>query len=445
MKNKGSAFLISVLCVALAVTGAMAWKNHRRAAALENALSISHHHAFAELVTGMTELDTALQKSLYAKSPTLINAVCTEVFGKAMTAQMSLGSLPFSTQELEKTAGFISRVGDYAYSLSRNGRSYTDQEAENLRSLAETASALAGNFRKLQTELAEGGLSMDELLTAERRMDEAEESAVPDDTLGGGMRLIEEEFPEMPSLLYDGPFSQHIKDAEPKLLAGEKGISERSAQEAAAKFLSLELDELQSMGSSRGKIPCYYFSSGDITIEVTQRGGRIMNFISAYQPGDARMSAEDAVGIAKKFLSDRGYENMEASYHMTEEGVCTINFAYKQGEVLCYPDLVKVSVALDRGMVVGFESAGYISSHTQRELPKVQVSREEAQKQVGELSVESFRQALIPTAGGYEKLCHEFVCADGDGGQFIIYVNAETGEQEKIMILLEDENGSLTM
>ena len=56
----------------------------------------------------------------------MISAVCTDVFGKAMTAQMSLGALPFSTQELEKTAGFISRVGDYAYSLSRAGREYTD-------------------------------------------------------------------------------------------------------------------------------------------------------------------------------------------------------------------------------------------------------------------------------------------------------------------------------
>ena len=52
---------------------------------------------------------------------------------------------------------------------------------------------------------------MDELDDAERRLDEAEESAVPE-TLSGGMRLIEEEFPEIPSLIYDGPFSEHIKD-----------------------------------------------------------------------------------------------------------------------------------------------------------------------------------------------------------------------------------------
>ena len=59
--------------------------------------------------------------------------------------------------------------------------------------------------------------------------------------------------------------------------------------------------------------------------------------------------------------------------------------------------------------------------------------------------VDSCRLALIPTAGKYERLCYEFVCADTNGGEYIIYVNAENGQQEKILILLEDENGSLTI
>ena len=52
---------------------------------------------------------------------------------------------------------------------------------------------------------------------------------------------------------------------------------------------------------------------------------------------------------------------------------------------------------------------------------------------------------MIPTAGQHEVLCYEFVCTDSAGGRCIVYVNAETGEQQKILILLEDENGSLTI
>ena len=47
--------------------------------------------------------------------------------------------------------------------------------------------------------------------------------------------------------------------------------------------------------------------------------------------------------------------------------------------------------------------------------------------------------------GKYEILCHEFKCEAEDGRHYIIYVNAVTGEQEKILILLEDENGALTL
>ena len=171
---------------------------------------------------------------------------------------------------------------------------------------------------------------------------------------------------------------------------------------------------------------------------------RVTN-LSTYRPENAALSASDAVAVAKKFLAERGYADMAESYHMTRDNVCTINFAWQQEGVLCYPDLIKVSVALDNGMVVGFESAGYLSAHTRRTLPPVQVSREQAQEQVGELMVESHRLAVIPTAGQYEKLCHEFVCSDRSGGQFIIYVNVQSGQQEKILILLEDETGTLAI
>ncbi len=444
MKRKTALTIITLLSLALIVTAGLAVNGYRRAERAELALSVSHDHAFGELVTGMTELDAALRKSLYAKSPTVISAVCTDVFGKAMTAQMSLGSLPFSTQELEKTAGFISRVGDYAYTLSQAGREYTDEETENLRALSETASELATGFRVLQEELASGGISMDELLYAERAMDEAEESAVPD-TLSGGMRLIEEEFPEIPSLIYDGPFSDHIRSASPKMLESEALVSEDEARSAAAEFIGVDEAKLQSLGISHGEIPCYYFASGEMTVEVTQRGGLVMNFLSSYVPDRASMTAADAAAIARSFLAGRGYENMRETYHMTRGGICTINYAYEQDGVLIYPDLIKVSVALDTGMVTGFEAAGYISSHTERSLPEAAVTREAAEKLTEGLKVDGWRLCVIPSAGEYERFCHEFVCTDTDGGRCIIYVNAETGEQEKILLLLEDENGSLTI
>jgi germination protein YpeB len=111
-----------------------------------------------------------------------------------------------------------------------------------------------------------------------------------------------------------------------------------------------------------------------------------------------------------------------------------------------YPDLIRVSVALDDGDIVGFEANGYLSNHRERDLAAPAVSVDTAQKKVsGDLAVLSSQLTLIPTAGEYEVLCLEFKCATGDGRHVIVYVNALTGEEEKILLLLEDETGTLVI
>ncbi|NCB62439.1 MAG: hypothetical protein EOM52_02320 [Clostridia bacterium] len=74
------------------------------------------------------------------------------------------------------------------------------------------------------------------------------------------------------------------------------------------------------------------------------------------------------------------------------------------------------------------------------------LSAVQAQKVVAPgLTVLSHQLALIPTSGEYEVLTHEFKCRTEDSKHVIIYVNALTGQEEKILILLEDENGTLVI
>ena len=137
---------------------------------------------------------------------------------------------------------------------------------------------------------------------------------------------------------------------------------------------------------------------------------------------------------------------MVESYSIDQGNVLTVNFAAAQDGVVCYPDLVKVSVALDNGRIVGFESQGYLMNHHSRALPSPAVGLGEAQNRVGAgLSILSHRLALIPTSGENEVLCHVFKCRDAEGGHVLVYVNAQTGQEERILILLEDESGTLAI
>jgi hypothetical protein len=73
--------------------------------------------------------------------------------------------------------------------------------------------------------------------------------------------------------------------------------------------------------------------------------------------------------------------------------------------------------------------------------------REQAKKQVGGRVGNSLRGLpSFPAAESvFETLCYEFKCADQEGRHYIFYVNAATGQQEKILILWKDESGSLTL
>ena len=442
----------SYLVAAVAVLGVLAGVYRQRAEDWERQAEYQYRHAFDELVTAVGELDSALEKSVYAVTPEMTNAVCTEVFGKAMTAQMSLSALPFGPQELEKTSGFISRVGDYAFSLSRSaaaGSGCGAEERAALRSLSETAGVLSMNLRGLQADLQSGRLRFLRQERMERALLSGAESSLP--ALDDSVRLIEREFPEVPSLIYDGPFSEHLTGAQPKALEGMAEVDEETARDAAAQFLRLPRARVYPTGECGGELPCWGFGAdagngGSVSVAVTKQGGRVLSMLSSRPVGAASVPAADGVETAKRFLREAGYENMNETYHMTQGGVLTVNFAFRQGEVLCYSDLVKVSVALDTGAVCGFEAKGYLSAHCVRALPEPAVSAEQARAAVpDELEVLAVQRALVPSEGKYETQCYEFKCAAPDGRHYIIYADAATGLQHKILILLEDESGALTI
>lgn len=441
----------SFLLAAFVVVGGLALQARARAEAYRLYLENGYRHAFAELSANLNELDVALQKGIYATSPSMLGVLCTQIYGKAMSAQMALGELPYSNVELEQTAAFLAKAGDYAAALSRSASVTgvcSDEQREALRGLSAGASDLSARVAGLQSDLMGGAVTLEDLEAAEARLSAAE---------GGGHTLadssyqtVESDFPELPSLIYDGPFSEHIAGRTPAMLEGREDVTQDEARLAAARFLDLKPELFTLVSAGSGRLPTYSFSAmvdgGELYVEVTRRGGLVVELLHSRPVKSAALSREEAVAAAAAFLTSRGYPNMTESYFIDQGNVLTINFAAQQGEVLCYPDLVKVSVALDNGRVVGFESEGYLMNHTLRDLPRSPVSLGKAQAALSpELDILSHRLALIPTGGEYEVLTHEFKCQSADGRHVLVYINAQTGQEEKILILLEDESGTLVI
>lgn len=66
---------------------------------------------------------------------------------------------------------------------------------------------------------------------------------------------------------------------------------------------------------------------------------------------------------------------MKESYYSIYDGLITINFAYTESDIVFYGDLIKVSVALDNGEVVGREARGFLMSHCSRNISAPAVHR----------------------------------------------------------------------
>lgn len=447
MEKRNRILKYTFLVAAFAVVAGFAIQNHARAKQYERLLTNQSYHAFTELTTAAGELDAALQKTAYTTPGPLQDSLYQQIYAKALAAQYALGELPYANQELERTAAFFAKTGDYAAALCRGG---CDGSAENLAALAEISQGLDGTLAEFQAQLEAGSLDLSRVDRAAEALSRTVETGERE--LGGTVfQDVEADFPEMPSLIYDGPFSEHLSSAEPKALMDLGEVTQYEARRKAADFLHASPDALTLASVSDGVLPTYAFTlplnGGSGYIEVTRQGGMILDYFQDRATGPAAMTASEGVELAQNYLANWGFAQMEPSYHIQREGTLTIHFAPVMGGIYCYPDLVKVTVALDDGSLLGYEAHGYLSQHCQRELPAPAVTAEAARQALPQnVELLGERLALIPTQGGtQEVLTYELTCQTPEGRHVLIYVNAATGQQQNILLLLEDETGTLTL
>ena len=451
-KRRVRVLAASFTAAAFAVSVGFGVQGYARAEDYRRQLDNGYRQAFTELTTAAGELDAALEKVTYATTPSLFASLCAQAYAKALAAQTALGELPYGNVELEQTAAFFAKVGDYAMAMARGAGAEgvcTDESRETLRGLAAAAGELSATLQALQLQLDGGALHPEDVAAVEARLAAAQEDGEPV-TSGSAFQTVEADFPQVPTLIYDGPFSEHLSGRTPQMLEGLPQVTEEEARRAAAAFAGLRAEVFTRTSDGAGNLPAWGFSAladgGELYVEITKQGGQVLQMLSSRPVGEAALSRKEGVEQAAAFLEEHGYRDMAPSYFLEGDGILTVHFAPVLDGVYCYPDLVKVGVALDNGDVVSFEAHGYLMNHGAREPAAPAVSADEAAERVdSSLTILSRQLALIPTGGEYEVLCHEFKCQNADGGHVLVYVNAATGQQERILLLLEDENGTLVI
>ena len=451
LSRRGRIRLMSYLAAVLLVLGGACLSLLQSNRAYRRATALSEQRAFSQLTASVDKLDSALQKQLYVVTPAMISVLSAEIQAEAAAGQMAIGELPYANIELENTAAFLAKAGDYASALARSAAAnggLSPEEQETLSALSTGASQLKQRLDALEQQLNEGSVSLSDARRVESRLSQLGEDG--DVLAGSEFQDLESEFPELPVMTYDGPFSQHLTGRTPLALEGLAEVDETAAVASAAAFTGLRGEIFSLDGTVEGEIPAYTLSAAvdgaALTVQISKAGGAVIALSNSRAVYSEALSREEGLAVAADFLTSRGYPGMMRTYDYCADGRLTVNFAWAQGDVLCYPDLIHVTVALDTGSIVGFESTGYLTNHTERALPAPAVSQEQAQQNVSpRLDVLSARLSLIPTEGEYEVLCWEFLCQAENGQHYIACINAQTGAEQKLLILLEDENGTLAL
>ena len=441
--------MLSVICVLLIIVAILGIILYQKQREYRQASENSYNMAFYELVDYVQNVETYLAKSLISSTPEHGAETLTHLWREANLAQAYLSRLPIESQELENTEKFLNQVSDYSYTLSRKNiynENLTSDDLNNLKELHTYSVDLENTLNQLSEDLNSGRFQWGEL-TKKGTVAFAQQV---DNISKESFSNLEENFHEYSGLIYDGAFSEHLISSEPKGLTGED-IDEDKAKEVAEEFIGKNnIKEISNLGlSENATIPVYDFSvtnNSDQTINlaVSKKGGHIVYMNSNREVQTEIISEEEANNKGKEFLESKGFSNMQETYYLKQEGIVTINYAYSQEGVIMYPDLIKVKVALDNGEVLGIETTGYLNNHTTRDISNVKITKEEAKKDLNkDLEIISEKMAVIPTEWKTEILCYEFKGKVEDK-EFLVYINAENGREEDILIITNTPNGTLT-
>ena len=398
-------------------------------------------------VSYINNVEVDLAKLLVTSTPKMSAVTLADIWKQANLAKECLEQIPVGQNSMANASKYLTQVSDFSYTLMKQNISdikLTEEEYEKLKHIYEDSSKLSSKMSDIYDDLNAGRIKWDEL-------EKIGNEKLPDNDISNSISEVGKTFQNYEGLIYDGAFSDHLLSSEPKFLS-QKEISEDDAKKYIEEVIlnDEKIEKIEFKGESNGKIELYNFdvtldSKQKRTISITKNDCKLYLMIGDKKVKEQNISVEEAKKRGKEFLNKLGIDNMIETYYQKTENMIVINYAATQDGVILYPDLIKVKISLDDGKVYGVEAAGYIFNHTTRNNLKPSISQKKAKSILNSsLEIISSDMALIPTESNSEILTYEFK-GKIDNREFLIYINADNAREEKVLLVIDNKNGVLTM
>ena len=388
-----------------------------------------------EMVSASEQLDDDLSKLRISAGANEQRLLLTDILVETALMESSLEKIPVDEATGTDISSFVNKTSSYARTLLQklaSGESLSKSELSTVTYLYEINDQLYHELNELTT-LAERG--------AMRAFMEGKSGKVSDRFAQMGQSVAKGAEETL-----DAPFAGGGNVGENRLARFEEITSSEAEERAKQYFEAYHVREVKFTGETiTNEVSCYNFvltDENDVEIfaEITKNGGKLAFFDTYEECTTKNFDLSTCDAIAREYLSSLGIGNVEAVWLSDGGMVANLTYTSLEDGVRIYPETIRVRVCEEKGRVVGLDAREYLLNDEERDL-SARLSKSEAQSKLSAgLEPYAANLALIPV-NGQETLCWEFACKYADG-EYIVYLDASTGEEVRIFRVLQSAQGS---
>ncbi|TGE33966.1 PepSY1/2 domain-containing protein [Desulfosporosinus sp. Sb-LF] len=444
---------IGALAAAFVFSLGWGFTEYRLAGDYRLAAENNNRRALADFASHLDQLETDMSKGDVASNSTQKILYLSQVSSKSDAALKDFAQIPADQAGLSYMGQFLTQSGDFSRTLAQKiagGGTTSAEEDKTLRDMHERLVPVNQKVQDMLTRIdTENLVWTDPNPSIRQRLGfggpqvaeaAADGSEAPAKSVRSGLDQLDASLQKLPPFTYTGEYATRDVPKPLGLPSGE--VTRDQAQVVARDFLNkVGYANIipESAGESQGTMGGYKWKYKDAYLEVSRQGGVVTLYRDQRSIEPRTLSAEQAVSKAKTALQSLGWQLVLTS---SEDfgSYFQFDFVAEKDGVRIYSDKVRVMLALDNGQIVGLDAAPYYSFHQTRTFP-AKISLDQAVRKLRQkFQVLESRLAVIAKSGNKEVYSYEFR-GRYQGEEYLIYLNAATGAEEKIQRIIKTPRG----
>lgn len=452
-----SKFWLRTLAVFLTLSLMWGVSEYSRARDLKIVTENQYRRSLSDFVTQVDGLETNIAKSRVAGTPTQQIFYLSQSSHQSNTAVKNLSLLPAEKFGLAYIDQFLNQVVEFTGILTQQIAKGDRLNLAQENTLGEMHDRLISVNRDIQDFYL--NLNTAEIAWLDKPSGQASwnfpgkpaapasaqgeegEAAKKTRSVRSSLEQLDASLQKLPPFSYSGQTDTHTV---PEPLGLPKGtVGEEEAKSIATDFLGAigyEKASPQSAGTSNGPFGGYIFKYENSTVDVCKRGGVVTLFRDERPLGLQELTVEQAASQAMKTLKALGWNEFVKTAAEDFGGYIQLEAVSQQQGIRIYPDKIRLTVGKDNGRITSYDSTPFWLFHHDRNLNQ-KLTLEKAKAELrSDLTIKESRLAVISLPGSEEAFCYEFRGKKG-AEDFLLYINAVNGTEEKILRILRTARG----